>query len=174
MVGRKRRRGNREPNGQIQRERGIDPKAIAQLMPHRRDVPHELAHDPKAESVLGRLCLNGWITQIQYDAGVKYREIVMRYKAIIDCPRGEVSMSGIIVGPWGSSFTLDEAEIERRKSSYNAAFEYLESHAGNMGARAVASCAVHERNDFIPRHLKCGLDALARHFGLTFPRKSSM
>jgi hypothetical protein len=101
MVGRKRKQNiKRQPNGQPSRERGIDPKALAQLMPHRRLVPAEVAHDPKAECLLGRLCLNGWITEIQYQAGVKYRTAIARYRTVIEAPRStEVSMSGVIVGP---------------------------------------------------------------------------
>lgn len=168
MVGRKRKQTRRQPNGQPVRERGIDPRAIAALQPHRRSVPREVMHDPKAESVMGRLRLNGWITEIEYQAGVKYREIVMRYRVVIDAPRAsEASMSGVIVGPWGGNYELDENEVERRRANYNAAYEWLESTAGNAAARAVAHCAVHERRGFIIRHLKSGLEALAEHFGLT-------
>src|SRR5690349_1689557 len=100
MAGRKRKQNiKREPNGREQRVRDYDPKAIAQLMPHRRLVPAEVAHDPKAESIMGRLCLNGWITDIQYQAGVKFRTAIARFRTIIEAPRSsEASMSGVIVG----------------------------------------------------------------------------
>lgn len=171
--GRKRRIGAREKNGRAQRDRGTDPKTIAAGHPHRSEVPEAVRHDPKAESVMGRLCLNGWITDEQYQAGVKYRDIVMRYRAIIDAPRESVSMSGVIVGPWGGGMILEAEEVERRKSNYNAAFEWLEMRSGNAGCRAVAHCAVHERIGFTPSHLKSGLDALVEHFGLTGRGKSA-
>lgn len=180
--GRKRRIGSREKNGRVQRERDTDPAIIAAKQPHRhgimpkkrKDGSYESqASDPRAESVMGRLRLNGWISEDQYQAGVKYRDIVMRYRAIIDAPRESVSMSGVIVGPWGGGMILEAEEVERRKSNYNAAFEWLEMRSGNAGCRAVAHCAVHERVGFTPTHLKSGLDALVEHFKLTERGKSA-
>src|SRR5260370_15316092 len=65
MVGRKRKKGPREPNGRLLRVKAIDPKAVAKSQPHRRGVPVALAHDPKAECMMGRLCLNGDISETQ-------------------------------------------------------------------------------------------------------------
>lgn len=174
MVGRKRKQMKREPNGKPQRERGIDPKAIAQLQPHRRLVPADVAHDPKAECIMGRLCLNGWLTEIQYQAGVKYRNDVARYRAVIDAPRStEASMSGVIVGPWGGGHEMsDDRQIEIR-NNYMRAFEALENATGNHGARDVAHC-IHDRGGFAIARVKCGLTALAVHYGLTFARKSEI
>ncbi len=171
MVGRKRRQNiKREPNGQAQRERGIDPKAIAQLMPHRRLVPANVAHDPKAESIMGRLCLNGWITEIQYQAGVKYRTATARYRTVIEAPRSsEASMSGVIVGPWGGSEMTEERQIEIR-DAYMRAFEALDS----VGVARDISHVIHDKHPFTIPRVKCGLDALARHYGLTFSRKSGL
>jgi hypothetical protein len=166
MVGRKRRQTKREPNGKPQRERGIDPKAIAQLQPHRRLVPAEVAHDPKAECVMGRLCLNGWITEIQYQAGVKYRTAVARYRSVIEAPRStEASMAGVIVGPWGRGSDMTEEKQIEIRDQYMRAFEALEEAAGNAGARDVAHL-IHGRIGFAMARVKCGLTALARHYGL--------
>ena len=174
-VGRKRKSGaKRFPNGQTVPVKDANTRALAQLQPHRRLVPQDVAHDPRAESIMGRLCLNGWLSQDQYEAGVKYRDIVMRYRAVIDAPRGEVSMSGVIVGPWGGGFTLDDAEVDRRRSDYMAAYEALEGGSGHAGARAVASCAVYERREFTIAHVRKGLSALAAHFtGLTRGKKAA-
>ena len=173
QIGRKRKSGPREPNGRLERERAIDPKAIAQLMPHRRLVPADAAHDPKAESLLGRLQLNGWLSVAQWQAGESYWEIVNRYRAVIDAPRGEVSMNGVIVGPWGGGMTITDDEAKRRKDNFNAAFEAMHSAAGHRGAVAVSHC-LHGKNDFALRYLKCGLDALAEHLGLTNRRKAGL
>jgi len=170
--GRKRRIGSREKNGRTQRERGIDPQTVAAGHPHRKSVAEAVRHDPRAESVMGRLRLNGWITEEQYQAGVKYRDIVMRYRAIIDAPREAVSMSGWVVGSWGTAYFLDAEEIERRKSIYMAMYASLEEGAGHHAAKAVTNCAVHERPGFTPANLKRGLDALIGFFALTDWRKS--
>ncbi len=162
MVGRKRKQNiKREPNGQAQRERGIDPKAIAQLMPHRRLVPANVAHDPKAESIIGRLCLNGWITEAQYQAGVKYRTAVARYRSVIEAPRStEASMSGVIIGPWGSGLLMDEARQVEIRAQYMRAFEAIES----VGcARDVNHC-IHDKHPFSIPMVRRGLAALVKHY----------
>src|SRR5437763_14031874 len=112
MVGRKRKKGPREPNGRLKRARAIkeiDPKAVAKRQPHRRGVPAALAHDPKAECIMGRLCLNGFISETQYEAGVIYRTAVLRYRSAIEAPRAsEASMAGVIAEPSGGGAPLSE------------------------------------------------------------------
>lgn len=172
MVGRKRRQNiKRQPNGQPSRERGIDPKALAQLMPHRRLVPVNVAHDERAECMMGRLCLNGWITEIQYQAGIKYRTATARYRSVLEAPKStETSMAGVIVGPWGGS-SIDDRDHADIREKYMKAFEALVEAVGNHGARDVAHC-MHDKHPFeIPR-VKCGLSALAIHYGLTKPKKA--
>lgn len=170
MVGRKRKNTNREPNGRAQRTRDIDPNAIAQLMPHRRLVPANVAHDPRAECIVGRLCLNGWISEIYYQAAIRYRETVARYRMVIDAPRqDEISMSGIIVGPWGASREMPEDEAIRRRSAYMAAYEALEGDGGHKAAREVAHCVIYNRQPYTIPGVKRGLKALAVHYGLTKP-----
>jgi hypothetical protein len=173
MRGRKRKfKVERQPNGQARRK-AVDVKAIAQTMPHRQEVRPEIRHDPLAETKLGRLRLAGRITQPQYEAGDKYADIVRRYRAVISAPGGEVSMAGVIVGPWGGSGAMDDEEATRRKDQYNAAFEALECGAGNRSARAVAHVAVYNRLEFDLTDLKRGLTVLAEHFGLTRPVRSA-
>jgi hypothetical protein len=164
MVGRKRKKGPREQNGRVQRVKAIDPKAVARRQPHRRGVPVALAHDPKAECVMGRLCLNGLISETQYEAGVKYRTAVMRYRSAIEAPRAsEASMAGALAGPPGGGAPIsDERQIQVR-NSYMRAFEAVEQ-AG--AARDVAHCAVFDREPFVLEKVQRGLDALAVHYGL--------
>src|SRR6478736_7288028 len=97
-MGRKRKTGKRYPGGKIITERDIDTRPIAASMPHRQSVPEPIRHDARAESPFGRLLLNGHITPKQYQAGLMYRDIVNRYRALIDCPsESPPSMAGIIV-----------------------------------------------------------------------------
>lgn len=173
MVGRKRKNVKREPNGREQREPKVDVVAVARTQPHRRLVPEHLAHDARAESFLGRLRLNGWITPMEYRAGVKYREIVGRYRVLIGGPRGEVSLCGVVVGPWGGSgIELDADEIQRRKDAYNGAYEFLDANAGHRAAVALA-WAINERPGVIVPDLIRALDKLCEHFELTNTRKSA-
>lgn len=172
MVGRKRKNVKRQPNGQPSRVRDFDVKSAAMAMPHRQGVPASLAHDPKAECVLGRLCLNNKISEIQYEAGVKYRTAVMRYRSVIHAPRGEISMAGVIVGPWGGGHGMTEERAVEIREDYLNAFNVLERNPDGRCARDVAACIVRDQLDFRIEVLRCGLNALAVYFGLTAPRKS--
>jgi hypothetical protein len=164
MVGRKRKKGPREPNGRVQRIKTIDPKAVAKRQPHRRGVPAALAHDPKAECMMGRLCLNGVLSETQYEAGVKYRTAVMRYRSAIEAPRAtEASMAGVLAGPTGGGSAISERRQIELRNSYMRAFEVVEQ-AG--AARDVAHCAVFDRGPFAVDKVQRGLDALAVHYGL--------
>ena len=164
MVGRKRKKGPREPNGRVQRVKEIDPKAVARRQPHRRGVPAALAHDPKAECMMGRLCLNGDISEMQYEAGVKYRTAVLRYRSAIEAPRAsEASMAGVIAAPSGGGSPISERRQIEIRNGYMRAFEAIEQ-AG--AARDVAHCAVFDRPPFALDKVQRGLDALAVHYGL--------
>jgi hypothetical protein len=164
MVGRKRKKGPREPNGRVQRVKAIDPKAVAKSQPHRRGVPAALAHDPKAECMMGRLCLNGDISQTQYEAGVKYRTAVMRYRSVIEAPRAsEASMAGVLAGPTSGGAPISERRQIELRNGYMRAFEAIEQVGA---ARDVAHCAVFDRGPFVLDKVQRGLDALAVHYGL--------
>jgi hypothetical protein len=164
MVGRKRKKGPREPNGRVQRVKEIDPKAVAKRQPHRRGVPAALAHDPKAECMMGRLCLNGFLSEMQYQAGVKYRTAVMRYRSAIEAPRAsEASMAGVIAGPSGGGLPISDRKQIEIRNRYMRAFEAIEQ-AG--AARDVAHCAVFDRPPFALDKVRRGLDALAVHYGM--------
>ena len=164
MVGRKRKKGPREPNGRVQRTKTIDPKAVAKRQPHRRGVPAALAHDPKAECMMGRLCLNGFISEMQYEAGVKYRTAVMRYRSAIEAPRAsEASLAGKLAGPAGGGAPISERRQIELRNGYMRAFEAIEAVGA---ARDVAHCAVFDRAPFALDKVQRGLDALAVHYGL--------
>jgi hypothetical protein len=148
----------------VQRVKTIDPKAVAKRQPHRRGVPAALAHDPKAECMMGRLCLNGFISETQYEAGVKYRTAVLRYRSAIEAPRAsEASMAGVIAGPSGGGVAISERRQIEIRNGYMRAFEAIEQ-AG--AARDVAHCAVFDRPPFALDKVQRGLDALAVHYGL--------
>ena len=166
-TGRKRKQNvKRQPDGTPANPRGIDPKVIAARQPHRQGVPLSVVHDAAAESNFGKLMLNRHITAAQYQAGLDWQGIVHRYRAVISSPRSEVSMAGVIVGPWGGSGDLDPVDAVDRKYQYDMAFEAL-SLAGNRATRAVNHWAVWDRGDYALGDLTRGLNALCEHFRLT-------
>jgi hypothetical protein len=173
VVGRKRKQGvRRQPDGTPSNPKGVDPKVIASRQPHRQGIPLEVVHDPAAESNFGKLFLQKHISQVQYQAGLDWRRIVQNYRALICAPKPDaVSMAGVIVGPWGGSGEIDPEKAAEWRREYNAAFEALESGAGNRGTRAVNHWAIYDRGDYALAYLTCGLNVLAAHFRLTKGRK---
>jgi hypothetical protein len=153
----------------VGRKRGrVDTRVLAAVMPHRRELPEKCQDSPLAESNFGRLLLNGKITGRQHAAGIRYRDIVLRYRAVMSIPsHSPPSMAGIIVGAWRGGRGLSEDEVADRRDAYNAAFEALESGAGNRGARAVAHVCIFEREHYDLKVLQCGLNVLITHFELT-------
>lgn len=142
--GRKRKAGPRYPSGGLIREKIEEPNVIALRMPHRADVPHALAHDQKAETVLGRYSLNGLITALEYDAGVYYRGVVARQLAAIGAPKSDVpSCTGEAMSR-GKAGGLDDDESIRRKSAYDQAYEAAEEGGGQRGAKALARVAIYD------------------------------
>jgi hypothetical protein len=170
--GRKRLQGvKRFPNGQTAPDRGVDPKVIASRQPHRQGIPLDVVHDQAAESNFGKLFLKKHISQVQYQAGLDWRRIVQNYRSVICAPKPDaVSMSGVIVGPWGGSGEIDPEKAAEWRKEYNAAFEAL-GMAGNRPLRAVNHWAIHDHGDYALDYLVCGLDCLAAHFRLTKGRK---
>jgi hypothetical protein len=114
-------------------------------MPHRLGVPRQFAHDPKAESVLGRYNLNGLITDLEWDAGVYYRGVVGRYLAIINAPKANMPSCTGEPKSKGQPFEFSADEADRRKSAYNEAYEAVEEGGGQRGAMALKRVAVYDQ-----------------------------
>ena len=142
--GRKRKSGPRYPSGGLIREKIEEPNVIAMRMPHRAGVPRALAHDPKAETTLGRYSLNGLITPLEYNAGVYYRGVVARQLAAIGAPKSDVpSCTGEAMSR-GKAGGLDDDEMVRRKAVYDQAYEAVEDGGGQRGAKALARVVVYD------------------------------
>ena len=168
--GRKRKIGRRGANGDLLRAR-VDFRELAALQPHRVWLPEEKRLDQKAASPLGCLNLLGVISTRQYLAGIRYAVVVGKYRAVLETPRGTAGTGRGYACTGDLRCGLDaerSCECRLRKQRYDAAFAAV-IEAGQRAARAVARVAVH--GEPCPQglldHLKRGLDALARHFGLT-------
>lgn len=178
--GRKRKSGRRHPSGELVREARPDDRVRTSRQPHRRTVPEDSRLDQRAESPIGRLCLQGRITDEQHDAGVRYAAVVGAYGAVIEAPAG-TSGSGrgfaCLAEQAGTAraCAIDPGGCEclARKARYDRAYEVLWA-VGQRAAKAVARVAVWReecsRADLV--YLVEGLTVLARHFGLTAGRRS--
>lgn len=170
--GRKRKSGSRKPSGDI-RLASESPTVIAMRMPHRRGVRPDARHDQKAESPLGRLNLNGFITDEQLMAGERYALGTSRMLKLIAAP---VSSPPSIAGfgePKTGGGEIDDETAERWKLQYHRAFEAANG-AGHLAMVALRVVAV--QGDECPHgsfpHLLRGLRELQKHYGLTNGGKS--
>lgn len=165
MVGRRRKSGRRQPNGQPARVY-VNPKAQVAAQPHRMGVVTKFRDRQEAESPFGRLMLNGIITPAMYEAGRAYAALAGQYRGVMGIPSPDPR--AIDLGSYGRSVGGDiPSDVARSiKDRYNAAFESL---PGNAIQRAVAEHAVREKpvGDSVSREmLKIGLSTLVRFFGL--------
>ena len=168
--GRKRKFGHRDASVNLIRAR-MEFRELAALQPHRVWLPQSQRLDQKAASPLGCLNLLGVLSSRQYLAGIRYAVVVGKYRAVIESPRATAGAGRGYDCTGDPQCGRDQGRIcecRRRKARYDAAFAAV-MVAGQRAARAVAHVAVH--GETCPQglldHLKRGLDALARHFGLT-------
>jgi len=147
MVGRKRKRGYREPNGRVQREPAISKLDLARQLIHRAGLSDDNVVDPRAESQFGRFVLNKVISTEQYDAGVRWRNIVVAYRASIDCPSASPkSVAGAAVGGGGFGMVMSDDEAYRRKSAYDEAHDAVMAQTSIACLRTLNDATVHERH----------------------------
>ena len=147
MVGRKRKRGYREPSGRAQRDPAVSKLDLARKLKHRTGLSDKNVVDPRAESQFGRFVLNKVISLEQYHAGVRWREVVMAYRASIDCPSASPkSVAGAAIGGGGGGLILTDDEAHRRKSAYDEAHDSIMSRAGMACMRTLNDATVHERH----------------------------
>lgn len=176
MVGRPRKRGRRQPNGQLARAY-VNPRAQVAAQPHRLGVPRQYREHPEAESEFGRLMLRGKVTPAQFEAGRRYAELAARYRAVKGYPPiHPIAMNLLRHGGVGGE--APDHVIAAAVRAYDDAFCACEPHKVQ---RAVTHHAVFERKveDLTSlRLLLIGLDKLVDHFHidpkLTLDRRSRM
>lgn len=166
MVGRTRKKGRRQPNGQLARTY-VNPKHQVMEQPHRVVVPLKFRERPEAESEFGRLMLNGKISLAQYEAGRLYADLASRYRVVLGFPAlHPIGMDLMRSGGRGADFSTDQAKAIRDR--YDRAICAC-AGAGNRAQRAVKDHAVFERrvsDGYSLGLLISGLDRLVQHFAL--------
>lgn len=174
MVGRPRKRGRRQPNGQLARAY-LNPKAQVAAQPHRSVVPMRYREHPEAESEFGRLMFRGMITPAQYEAGRRYAELAARYRSVKGYPPIHPIAMNLLRTSGGVGADAPDHVIDAAVRDYDAAFCACEPHKVQ---RAVTHHAVFERKVEDPASLALmliGLNKLVEHFHinpkLTLDRK---
>lgn len=163
MVGRPRKKGRRQPNGQLARTY-VNPKAQVAAQPHRASVPVRYRETPEAESMFGRLALRGAITPAQYEAGKRYALLAARWRAVKGYPPIHPIAMDLLRSGGGVSPDAPPHVVAAVTRDYDTAFCACNPHKVQ---RAVTHYAVFERqvDSFEALNLLLiGLNKLVEHF----------
>lgn len=175
-AGRKRKIGvKREPNGKPSRagaKLSNEQEALRAGVEYRQRVfgvsPKD-ALDQKACTLIGRLCLQGVLSEAQWQAGENWLQITNAMSAALQSPRGFKTAGG------GSALSISEeleaAKYHATKSAFDKANDAIEDHAPveERKARMVAMRTfLVDEVDHPHMHgtLRTALNGLVKHFGL--------
>lgn len=175
-AGRKRKVGaKREPNGKPSRAGARLTKEQETLragVEYRQRVfgiSAKDALDQKACTLIGRLCLQGVLSEVQWQAGENWLQLTNAMSAALQSPRG-FKTSGT-----SSGLTLSEeveaAKYQATKKAFNDANDAIEAHAPveERKARMIAMRTfIIDEVDQPQMHgtLRTALNGLVKHFGL--------
>jgi len=139
------RRGRPRKANRTVVDRPLDVAAIAQAMPHRRAVRRpELRRDARAETQLGRMLLNGAISELQYDAGVRLRDIVRRWHSVYDMPRFDRGAMPLDGTRKSIQRIIDAERQQRLTRTYLDVWAALIDSVGIGGAHLVVKLCVYD------------------------------
>lgn len=154
----------REASGRVQREKVSDVISIAARNRVRMGVHPDDVRSQLAGSKFGILYLQGVIVRKQYDAGINFASIVMRYMRIMGIPSPNprsASLAGLIGG--GSCDAPDDEEaVLRVRRAYNDMFEAVTEYAeGRQYMKALKDVILQDQACTDIGSLRCGLNLLA-------------
>lgn len=167
-AGRKRKSGvAREANGQAQRVY-VNPKQQVMDQPHRVVVPVKFRDFQEAGSEFGRLLLLGHVTPAQHEAGKLYGELAAKYRSALLAPSPHPAAMDLGRVGKGAGAGMPDETAAAISARYDRAFVAC-GDAGRKAQIAVRDFAIHELQvpDVLSLNLlRCGLDALVKHFGV--------
>lgn len=184
--GRKRRSGKREPNGRLSRRQvevarrnltdlDLEQRNILSVGLDARErifgVSQQHSRDQKAGSAIGRYCLQGLVTQAQYDAAMMYLEGRIRYHRAVDAPRppGAVDLNAARGRPVG---TENPEQLRKWRDDHEAACKAVQEKqneirgAGNLFGALDAVLLRDVMLDALLGDVRTALNALVKHYGL--------
>ena len=166
-AGRKRKEGRRWDNGRVvpEREIGILPETIAR----RIELVGKDWDQPQAGYALGQLKLRGTLSERQHDAGIRLRQVWLRWASLAGIPAHEVTQRR-----GGLTADVDTATWEKAREAFQAAASTVKRCRQSGLVWATVEGIV--MDNYLPpmfvhrgvavAALQLGLDELARHFGL--------
>ena len=134
-------------------------------------ISPEHSRDQKVGSAVGRYCLQGLVTQAQYDAAMLFVESYNRHLRAIDAPPqpGAVDLNATRGRP---VFVENPAQLAKWRAEHQAAMSAIQAKQNEirlMGNLYGAMYAVLIRDVMLEPllgDLRTGLNALAKHYGL--------
>ena len=191
-MGRRRKPGKREPNGKLsrapadvaaRRKDGLDREeqdTIAVAIEARQRVfglPATISRDQMAGSAVGRYCLQGTITRVQYDAAMLYLADCEAYSHAIGTPGIPRAVDLNRIGGKDNHENITKSKTAMaRYDAMAKAVRAKQTEIGNMGNIFVALDAVIRRDVQLERligDLRIGLNALAKHYGVDGARAAA-
>jgi hypothetical protein len=192
-MARKRKTGTREPNGRLSRkpeDRKVRDKAevkaadwdtmgTALLARHRvHKVDPMNLKDQKAGTAIGRYCLQGLVTEAQYDAAMTYLEERERYLQCIQAPRqpGAVDLNATRGQSVASENVSRTQQLRSSMRATEAAIMAKQIEVGNTGNLFGALHAVlimDVQLDHLLGDLRTALNALIRRYRISAERTST-
>lgn len=191
--GRKRKMGKRTASGQLSRskteraKRGQqDVRAVALKQPHRAWLGETRRADQRAESEIGRLCLAGRLTEAEYWAGERWRQLVHDFHRVMATPMTTCSaLARMVAEQVGKEDVAGEVGAAERPESEEERRERVLDHhrkamstirrLGDMARPAftvMENAVLHDRGVETAADLdalRAGLSQLARLWHLTDP-----
>lgn len=174
--GRKRKAGKREPNGKPSRigHRILgEQDAMSVAVDYRQRVfgiPNHAVLDQKAATMLGRLCMQGEISNTQWEAGEEWARLLNARYAAINAPRGFKTATG---GRSPMTDERDEHNFRTTKAELDAANNAVSGYGQLPPVQArerfeALRMVIIEQLHVPHLHgsLRVALNGLARHFGL--------
>lgn len=191
-MGRKRKTGKREPNGKLsrvpadveaRRRDGLDREAqdaISVAIDARQRVfglDATVCRDQMAGSAVGRYCLQGIITRVQYDAAVLYLADCEAYSHAIGTPGIPRAVDLNRIGGKDNHENITKAKTAMaRYDAMVKAVRAKQTEIGNMGNIFGALDTVIRRDvqlEHLLGDLRLGLNALVKHYGVDGARAAA-
>lgn len=135
------------------------------------NVPPQHSRDQKAGSAIGRYCLQGQITQAQYDAAMMFLEARARYLRAIDAPPqpGAVNLNATHGRPVAIE---NPAQLRKWRDDYKLACDAIQDKQneirlmGNLFGSLYAMLVDDVMLDNLLGDVRTGLNALVKHYRL--------
>jgi hypothetical protein len=184
--GPKKQPGQREKNGRLSRQPNIEAqRKLDGLDREQRDtlsvglegrervwgVKPQHSRDQKAGSAIGRFCLQGQVTQAQYDAAMLFLESYQRNLRAIDAPPqpGAVDLNRTHGRPVGRE---NPAQLAQWRQEYRAACDAIQEKQNEIRLQGNLYGALYEllvrdtQLDYLLPNARTAMNALVKHYRL--------